>query len=115
MTLTTLPTRRTVRVSFFTLTVLIWACPTVKLLVTVRRPQTPEASCTPPTAAVNLTLVPLGQYFSGRHCATVELTHRQAPLTLGVELTVSAFSAASLCATGAAKVATTGMPTPTVQ
>src|SRR4051812_15596682 len=96
ITLITFPSRRTVSVSLATSTVLICAWPMVKLLVTVRRPHTPEESSTPPMAAVTLTLVPLGQYFSGRHCTSLELSQRQAPLTLGVDDTVSALSAASL-------------------
>jgi hypothetical protein len=98
-----------------TSTVLIWAGPTLKEEVTVRRPQTPEESSTPPMAAVTLTVVPLGQYDAGRHWTSVALIHRHAPLTAGLDVTVRAFSAASWYVTGDAKVTTTGIPTPTVQ
>ena len=47
--------------SRLTSTVLICAAPIENELVTVRRPQTPGESSTPPSAAVTFTLVPLGQ------------------------------------------------------
>ena len=67
-------------------------------------------------AALTNTFVPVGQYDAGRHCTSVPEIQRQAPSTFfGVEVTVSALTAAALLVTGVAKVTTTGMPTPTVQ
>src|SRR4051794_35691517 len=80
----TVPSRRTVIVCFATSTVLICAGPTSKVVLTVRRPHTPGEVSTPPIAAVTDTLVPLGQYFSGRYCTSWSFIQRQAPWTDGV-------------------------------
>src|SRR3954452_8117499 len=112
--LTFLPFDVTTILWALTLTVLMCASPTLKLIDRLFTPQMPLPALTPARLTLRVTFSRAGQYFSGRQRTSSSLRQCQAPLTSEEDLTSSLRSTVARSFTGSLKYTAIGMPTPTV-